>query len=310
MTSELIVFYNVENLFPPDQEKSDVRPSGLRNWDAYKYGLKIRKLANLFRFMEEDYGLLPSVIGLAEIGSRSVLDDLTDDHSPLNHYEIVYQPSNDSRGLSVALLFDRSKYSLPKFETLQFIHDDNPAFETRDILHTELIFNGKKLHFLVCHLPSKREKDIKKLQRDYIIGKLHELIQKLTEEGQSVVLMGDFNENPDAESLQQLLLDKNGNKMLSNPFFSLHKDQKFSTFHGKKGVLFDQILYTEELITQQFNLQTIDAEIYNTPRLRNKDRKNSSYPLRTYSGSRYIGGWSDHFPVVVKLTDKPITSAH
>ena len=301
MNSELMMFYNVENLFPPDSETDEKPASGFRNWDSYKYNLKIRKLSNVFRFMEEDYGQLPSIIGLAEIGDRSVLEDLLNENSPIQNYEIVYQKSQDSRGLSVALLFDHAKYTLIQLTTLKFQMDESLAFDTRDILHSEFLFEEKKLHVFVCHLPSKRENDVKKAQRNYIINQLHNTIQDLVEKKEAIILMGDFNENPDAEELQQLLLDNNGNKMLSNPFESLYLNNQFSTFHGKKGLCFDQILYSENLILEQFNFQTISGEIYNTARLRNKDRKNSSYPLRTYSGSRYVGGWSDHFPVVVKF---------
>lgn len=301
MNSELMMFYNVENLFPPYDLDNDAKTSGFRNWDSYKYNLKIRKLSNVFRFIKEDHGQLPSVIGLAEIGARSVLEDLVNENSPIHNYDIIYQKSNDSRGSSVALLFDKEKYSLIQFNILKFQLDENLEFDTRDILHAEFLFEEKKLHILVCHLPSKREKDIKKTQRQYILKKLHNTIQNLADKGEPIILMGDFNENPDAEELRQLLLDKNNNKMLSNPFEALYLNSQFSTYHGKKGVGFDQILYTEELLLKHFNLQTITAEIYNAPQLRNKDRKNNQYPMRTYSGSRYMGGWSDHFPVMVKL---------
>ncbi len=295
------MFYNVENLFPPDNEDDDVKSSGFRNWDSYKYNLKIRKLSNVFLFIGEDCGQLPSLIGLAEIGAKSVLEDLISENSPVHNYEIVYQPSNDSRGLSVALLFDKAKYSLIAFTTLQFQLDESLEFGTRDILHAELLFEEKKIHILVCHLPSKRDRDIKKDQRNYIIQKLHETICELFKKGEPIIVMGDFNENPDAEELQQLLFERNGNKMLSNPFEALYLNNEFSTYHGKKGVGFDQILFTEDLLIEQFNFQTISSEIFNSPRLRNKDRKNGIYPMRTYSGSRYMGGWSDHFPVVIYL---------
>ncbi|MFC0343121.1 endonuclease/exonuclease/phosphatase family protein [Epilithonimonas hispanica] len=293
---ELFLFYNVENFYPPNQETV-----GFNNWDDYKYYLKIKKITNVFRFVEEDFGQLPSVIGLAEIGARSVLEDLIKEDSPINDYEIIYEPSNDSRNLSVALLFDKTKLILESYQTLKFQVDEEKEFDTRDILHTEFLYQGKKLHILVVHLPSKRNQDAKKAQRDYIIDKLKETIQKLSDKNESVILMGDFNENPDNEALQGLLYKNNGEKILSNPFETFFKNNQFSTYHGKKGVCFDQIIYTEQSLIEQFKLSNIQAEIYNCPRLRNKDQKNNKYPHRTYSGSRYMGGYSDHFPVVLRL---------
>ena len=293
---ELFLFYNVENFYPPNQETV-----GFNNWDDYKYYLKIKKITNVFRFVEEDFGQLPSVIGLAEIGARSVLEDLIKEDSPINDYEIIYEPSNDSRNLSVALLFDKTKLILESYQTLKFQLDEEKEFDTRDILHTEFLYQGKKLHILVVHLPSKRNQDAKKAQRDYIIDKLKETIQKLSDKNESVILMGDFNENPDNEALQGLLYKNNGEKILSNPFETFFKNNQFSTYHGKKGVCFDQIIYTEQSLIEQFKLSNIQAEIYNSLRLRNKDNKNHKYPHRTYSGSRYMGGYSDHFPVVLRL---------
>ncbi|WP_131450877.1 endonuclease/exonuclease/phosphatase family protein [Chryseobacterium sp. FH1] len=299
MDSELMMFYNVENFYPPNQ--ANVSSFGLYNWDEYKYSQKIRKISNVFRYIEEDFGQLPSIIGLAEIGAESVLEDLTNDNSPIHNYEIIYQQSQDSRGLSVAILFDKCKYTLAKSQILKFQLDDSLEFDTRDILHAEFLFEENKFHVFVLHLPSKRNRDIKKEKRDYILEKLHETVQDLVEKKEAIVLMGDFNDNPDAEAIQRLCFDRNQQPILTNPFEALYEKQQFTTYHGKTGVCFDQILFTEDSLKATFNIQTIVPEIYTNMRLRNKSSKNSHFPLRTYSGSRYIGGWSDHFPVVVRF---------
>ena len=301
MDTELLTFYNVENFYQPDKDSAESYHSGLYNWDEYKYNLKVRKISNVFRFIEEDFGQLPSIIGLAEIGAKSVLEDLTQINSPLNDYEIIYEPSQDSRNLSVALLFDKEKFTLLKYHTLQFQLDKEKEFDTRDILQAEFSYQEKKLHIFILHLPSKRNRDIKKDYRNFIIEKLKETLQKLFDKGETVVLMGDFNENPDNEVVKELLFDKDGEQVLNNPFEKLFNENQFSTYHGKKGVCFDQILFTEKNLIENFTFKNIEAQIYNSQRLRNKDNKNSNYPSRTYSGSRYMSGYSDHFPVILKL---------
>ena len=295
------MFYNVENFYPPNKDSIALNSFGLYNWDTYKYNQKIRKIGNVFRYVAEDYGQLPSIIGLAEIGSKSVLEDLTDENSPIHGYEIIYEKSQDSRELSVALLFDKSKYSLVRFEMLKFPLDDNLEFDTRDILHAEFLFDNKKFHVFVPHLPSQRNKDVKKELRNHILQQLHNTLLDLFEKKESIVVMGDFNENPDDEAIQKLCFNRDGKEILLNPFESLFKNQQFTTYHGKTGMCFDQILWSDDYLTKVFDSQNISAEIYNHPRLRNKSRKSSHFPLRTYSGSRYVGGWSDHFPVVLKL---------
>jgi len=299
---ELMMFYNVENFYPPNKNSEVVSNFELRNWDDYKYNLKVKKISNVFRFIEEYFGQLPSVIGLAEIGAKSVLEDLTNENSPTKDYEIIYQPSKDSRGLSVAMFFDKNKFTLSRYQVLQFPMDENMEYDTRDILHTELLSDGNKLHVFVLHLPSKRNQDEKKNLRNYILEKLSETLQKLFEKGEAIVLMGDFNDNPDSKMIRQLCYNKEGNEVLNNPFETLYHQNQFSTFHGKKGVCFDQILYTENTLKSAFSVKNIEAEIYNNPKLRNKESKNNKYPSRTFSGSRYMAGYSDHLPVILKLT--------
>lgn len=113
--------------------------------------------------------------------------------------------------------------------------------------------------------------------------------------------MGDFNDNPDSEYIKQLCYDKDGTEVLNNPFETLYHQNQFSTFHGKKGVCFDQILFNENTLRSVFSSNNIEAEIYNNSKLRNKDIKNNKFPSRTFSGSRYMGGYSDHFPVILKF---------
>lgn len=301
MKSELMMFYNVENFYPPNQDSTEINSFGLYNWDIYRYNQKIRKISYIFRYVAEDFGQLPSVIGLAEIGSKSVLDDLTDVNSAISNYEIIYEKSQDSRELSVALLFDKKKYSLIRHQILQFPLDDNLEFDTRDILHAELLFNDKKLHVFVLHLPSQRKKNIKKELRDHILKKLRETLFGLFKKNEAIILMGDFNENPDSESVQQLRYDRDGEEILVNPFESLFRNKQFTTYHGKKGVCFDQILWSNDSLEDFFGVQNMSVVIFNHHCIRNKSRKNGHFPLRTYSGSRYIGGWSDHFPVLLRL---------
>jgi len=295
MNKELFLFYNVENFFPPD----DNQKSALYNWDDYKYELKVRKINHVFRFIEDDLGQLPAIIGLAEIGGQRVLDDLTNEDSALHDYKIVYQKSDDSRGLSVALLLNPDKCILQSFSFLKFPKDDDSEFDSRDVLHAEILVNNHKFQVFVLHLPSKRNKDIKESLRNHILKKLRTRILELHKKGEKIIIMGDFNENPDHEMIKELCKDNENNPVIKNPFETLFDNKLFSTFHGKKGVLFDQILFSENDNNLNYNINQV--LIYNNPKLCNKAKKNSQYPFRTYSGSRYIGGFSDHFPVVLTL---------
>jgi hypothetical protein len=67
---ELIAFYNVENLFPPDPpsvHKLDPTLSGLRNWDEKRYRNKLFKIAHVFQLILDEEGVLPMLVGLSEV---------------------------------------------------------------------------------------------------------------------------------------------------------------------------------------------------------------------------------------------------
>lgn len=65
--------------------------------------------------------------------------------------------------------------------------------------------------------------------------------------------------------------------------------------------LFDQIivsknLYSPEKITPTYSI--FKAEIYAPSYLVNKEGQWKGYPLRSWDGDRFTGGYSDHFPAV------------
>jgi len=176
--SELIMFYNVENLFLPDpkpQFRNHSSKSGLFNWNQYRYDIKLRKIAHVFRLIQEESGQLPMICGLAEIQGKEVLKDLLK-QDIFNGYHFVHYESLDERGVDVALLYDTSKIEVLHSEPITYFfkinHADSTAFDTtRDVLYTQLKYQGELIHFFVVHLPSKREDDINKPKRAFILKK-------------------------------------------------------------------------------------------------------------------------------------------
>ena len=227
ISSEFAMFYNVENLFQPDPKpihKLDPTSSGLRNWNDYRYTNKIHKIAHVFELVKETKGELPMMIGLSEIQGRKSLEDLVANPIFENNYGIVHYESMDERGVDVALLYDKTKIEIVSSEPISFffeITDDNPENydTTRDILSVKLKYGTDIINVFVFHLPSKRENDVNKPKRAYIVKEIKERILKIqAEEKQAVLLCGDFNENPDDDNLRNLLTDDLANQILINPF--------------------------------------------------------------------------------------------
>ncbi|KUJ57078.1 endonuclease/exonuclease/phosphatase family protein [Chryseobacterium aquaticum] len=307
---ELFAFYNVENLFlpdPPSNHRLDPTNSGLRNWDERKYRDKLFKISHVFQLMKEETGILPCMIGLSEISGRKVLEDLVE-MSPFNlQYGIVHYNSMDERKVDVALLYDKSKIEIIDSEAITFffeIADNNPENydTTRDVLFSKVKYKEEIINVFVAHLPSKREKDINQPKRNYILNEIrNRIIQIVNVEKENVILCGDFNENPDDEYLVKILFDDMHQKVLQNPFQELYSTKNYSAYHYKSGLLFDQILLSQSFFDNDKHLSFYDARIFKPEKLRSRNKIFSERPFRTYAGTRYLGGYSDHFPVYVVL---------
>lgn len=302
--SETVSFYNVENLLLPVTGKEQIR-GGLKNWNLSRYSNKLHKIAHVFEIIKENKGSLPFIIGLGEIQGAKPLNELLA-LPPFNgDYGVVHYKSMDERGVDVAMLYDKRRVEVLASEPISFffeIADNDPENydTTRDVLFCKVKFKSKIINVFVLHLPSKRDLDVNKPKRSYILKEIKERINILLKSEESVIVMGDFNENPDDENLTALLSSDFGRKLF-NPFLELFRNKNYSTYHQRFGLLFDQIIMSDDFITGKSGLQFRSAEVFNDLKISNWDRKFRGRPFRTYAGTRYLGGYSDHFPVLVQF---------
>lgn len=314
INEEFISFYNVENLFTPDPppvHKLDPTASGLNNWDERKYQNKLFKIAHVFQLMQESEGKLPLFIGVSEIQGDKPLQDLLALEPFSNDFGIVHYESMDERGVDVALIYDKTKIEILSSEPISYFFtvekQDYEYYDTtRDVLYCKVKYENAVIHVFVLHLPSKREKDVNKPKRDYILADLNTKVKNLiVSEKESVIILGDFNENPDEENLSNFLYDDEHNKILMNPFLDLYKSGNFSTYHYKSGLLFDQMILSTNFLQQNFPLAFKESKVFNHEKLRSWDKKFSDRPFRTFAGTRYLGGYSDHFPILTVFEKTP-----
>ncbi len=220
---------------------------------------------------------------------------------------LLHYDSLDERGVDVALLYDKNKIEIISSEPISHffeIEDRNPANydTTRDILHCRAQYSGEIINIFVLHLPSKREKDINEPKRAFILSKLREKIMDvIASSNEAVIICGDFNENPDEDNLKNFLYDNEVNRILTNPYVNLYKERRFSTFHYKDGLLFDQILFSKHFFVDNSPLTLGNSYVFNHEKLAVWEKKLEGRPFRTFAGTRYLGGYSDHFLVYSKL---------
>lgn len=308
--AELIMFYNTENLYAPEKitaANKNSFNSVPRKWSDLRFRDKLQKIASVFSLMQEQEGIVPLFAGLSEIQGRTVLEELLQLLPSSDRYDIIHYESPDERGVDVALLYDKTKMEILNSEPLSFffeIEDNNPENydTTRDVLFCRARYREEIINIFVCHLPSKREQDINKPKRAHILQAIRGKINQITENtGEAVIVCGDFNENPDEENLSVLLVGPGGKPDITNPFGVLFTEKMYSTYHHQSGLLFDQILLSSHFFRPDSTLAFASAGVFNHPKISSTDRRYAGRPFRTYAGTRYLGGYSDHFPVYIKF---------
>lgn len=310
-----IAFYNVENLYDIVKDKNklddDYTYYGKKSWTLNRYKHKLIKIAKTISLIgEEETSRLPTFFGLCEIENKKVIEELLKEFPFRANYGYVHTDSLDERGIDTVFFYNKEFFTLEKYDFIRIPVYNNQGVRdyTRDITYAQGKFVGKDIHFFVLHLPSKRENDSNKPKRIVLLHKLRERIDEIfnNECDAQIIIMGDLNENPTAEYLTKELHCKKYESDLNstdfyNPYENLYSERKYSTYHHKKGLLFDQILLSASFFNKESQLIYKKAEIFNKSYLQNKERGKLGTPWRTYTGSRYLGGYSDHYPVYVVI---------
>jgi hypothetical protein len=120
--------------------------------------------------------------------------------------------------------------------------------------------------------------------------------------------MGDLNDDPTNKSLIKHLQTKGdikevGKKDLYNPMYNLFKKEGVGSlaYHDNWN-LFDQIIVSGALLgDDKSTYKFYKAKIFNKAFITQTNGAFAGYPLRTYVGNTYQGGYSDHFPSYIFL---------
>ena len=302
--SILTVFWNLENFFDYrdsgiGESDAEFTPEGIRHWTSGKFYEKCEMISKSLFWIGERYGQLPDVIGVAEVENRWVLERLL--FSTLlrkYEYKIVHRDSHDRRGIDVALLYRKARFELVD-HTFCVPSFDGVRMNTRDILHVKLrlLSDRSEYDFIVNHHPSKfggaRESEGRRVAAmESLVTTCDSLfdVSAGLDSYRGLVVMGDFNDTPDGN--QFMMLDGR----LDNTCHSLFEEGEGTIRYEGKWDLIDMYWVSPSLFSES------RTEILKIPFLMTRDRKHpGEKPLRTYSGPRYLGGVSDHCPVVLLL---------
>ena len=289
-------FWNVENLFDlennPNKNDDEFSIGGRKNVDQEIYDLKLKHCSEVLSDLNVD------VLGLCEVENLVVLNDLNIAY-PGRDYRIIHYESPDNRGIDNALLYDPDRFSI--ISSKPILNKLKNGGNTRDILYVEGNYQGRRLHLFVNHWPSNyggREKSIpKRKSTEELIIKEIEMLQK-SDEFAEIILLGDFNENPDEQNIK--LLEKIGLTSLMKPMIG--KSNIGTYVYRGKDYLYDQIIVNDQLQDDK-NLVVVNDSVYilDLPKYRQQEGNYKHYPFRFWAGNRLLGGYSDHLAVKVKI---------
>ena len=316
----LCMFWNVENLFE----------------DRLHFRDKCNGIAKTICLAGDEFDRMPDVVGLAEVENRQVVQALVSRTALRRfNYGIVHFDSPDRRGIDCALLYRRDMFRVLHSKPCHLTDSSGYFLPTRDILLAVLepvaagsqtleglstpgqgqgegpagdkwaqttrntvggaganVVSGvppgsgltgrrsvsESVAILVNHHPSKVGKGSEE-RRKIAMDRLLFLRDSLLAEGiNRIVAFGDFNEEvapaPGVES-------------------AYPKGAGTIKFQGKWEKI-DGCPVLEGLTARE--------HIFAPPHLSTRDPRYSGLkPLRTASGPRYLGGLSDHYPIVLEL---------
>ena len=177
---------------------------------------------------------------------------------------------------------------------------------TRDILAVRGQLDGEEVHILVNHWPSRRggESASQPLRNaGAMVCKKYVDSLNMANPQAKIIIMGDLNDDPSSPSIKQVLNAKRHKQKVKvggfyNPMYAYFKRGIGTLAYRDAWSLFDQLILSETWINGPENgFQYYKTIVHNPPYLCQQSGQYKGYPFRTFVGSNYMGGYSDHFPV-------------
>lgn len=302
-------FWNVENLcdtLPSGfYDDSAYTPNGRYLWGSERYGRKITNTAHVIDQMNLD------LLALAEVENESVVRDLVDALD--TDYCYIHRSTDDWRGMDLALLYKGDKFYPHRTTQIDI------GFSRQMLCVDGTIPDLGEVTILVCHLPSKLNSDAKRLHVMQCLRTAVDSLQQ-TDSQRCLILAGDMNADPDETIFRRTLgtIDRNGDLSRTQLRAPICTSRRNSGSYLNKGrwLLFDNIFIDSRLALAPY-MASVKGSVFLRDYLLDQtgdDRtgvtpKQTEILNRTFYGTRYIGGYSDHLPVYVIFSLKRAQSS-
>ncbi|MEJ5262062.1 MAG: hypothetical protein WHT45_05240 [Ignavibacterium sp.] len=314
----VVSFWNLENLFDvnndPLKNDEEFLPEGSKQWTTDRLERKFYNLSRVIRSMNN--GLVPDILGVCEVENKEVLDSLIKKYLFDKNYIAESPEAPDERGIQTGIIYDAAKFKL-----LQVYTD---TIKLGQDIHTRLILGAKLLlkpsdtiYVFVNHWPSRRggekESESRRIKAAETLRKRIDIIFSENKNAK-IFIMGDFNDEPvnksilnylkaqpilcdSTEMIENLKLEKD-NSVLFNLSYHAFSNGEGSYKYQDDWNMLDQIIVSKELIIgSKVRYLCNSFQVYRPEFMVTRTGKFQGTPFPTYGGNRYLGGYSDHFPV-------------
>jgi len=315
----IVGFYNLENLFDtindPLVDDEEFSPDGPRRYNGDIYRDKLTKLATVLSQMGTEINPDgPGILGVAEVENAGVLQDLV--KHPLiekRGYKVIHYNSRDARGIDVGFLYN-PKYFTPEKSDKLFVSlpsGSKDAYYTRDVLWVKGKLDGEDVHIYVNHWPSRsggeKRSEPGRIAAAQVCRNHMDSIARI-EKNPKVIVMGDLNDDPINKSVRDVIGAKGDREDvlpggMYNPWVDFYKKGYGTLAYQDAWGLFDQILISQPwLAKDQAGFFMVSANIFNQEYMKENKGRYKGYPMRTWDGLTYRGGYSDHFPTYLIMS--------
>lgn len=315
----LVAWWNVENLFDtaddPGNGDDEFTPDGQKEWTNDRLNAKLDNLAQVIRDLGKSRlngsSELPDIMGFCEVEHLSLLKDLFKKHLGKPSYDFVYYESPDERGIDVGFAYNKDKLSVLNSEKHTVNLSGRP---TRDIISITFSYEGKRLHVIGNHWPSRRGGEQRsESKRETAASALRGVVDKIlkNDPNADILILGDFNDEPEDRSIQEVLRASGNMEAVRNTndgsLYDCWTEYPGigSSLYRKHWLRIDQAIVSRGMLdNKNFFIDRESFTCFYKDYMFEKPggRKKGKDLFRTYEGKKYAGGYSDHLPITVLLS--------
>lgn len=288
-----LMFWNMENLFDTqdniEKKDGDFMPGGAKRYTHRAYCLKTQHMADVVNHVN------PDLLAMVEVENHAVLEELSRRLFHSRDWQIVIDEGQDIRGIDPALMFRRDALSMIRKKYYP-VFIEARGYHSRPLMRVDLLVkaSGDTLSLFINHWPSRRGgKPVSDPLRLYAAEILCNAVTELRRSHPDyfIVMTGDFNDDAADSCLRYLS---------AHPDIEYLEKQLPRHVHGTyyydgEWIHFDHFLVSPP---EHSGIVPGTASVVAPDWIREKP---SNGPLRFYQGMEHGGGYSDHYPICLKL---------